>query len=102
MIVSGIFWGFILASIGFSAAGLVNRSPRFLFVAAGLALPLAFYLALTPRFRWMGLFIPVPQMIAGLVVRRLPWLAVALASFFPAFVVWMTTLAGSSRSVPAV
>jgi hypothetical protein len=102
MIAMLIFWGSIFASLGFSVAGLLQRSPRLLFFATAFALPWALYLSATPRLGWFGLLILVPQLLAGLVVRRLPWLAIALAFSFPCIVVWLTSLVGSSHSVPAV
>jgi hypothetical protein len=87
-----IFWGCIAMSIVLSAWGVGRRSTRLLFLAALFAVPLTFYLVATPRFRWVGLLLPVPQLMAGIVVKRSRPLAILLASAFPCFVVWLETI----------
>jgi hypothetical protein len=101
MMVAVIFWGCSGASIVLSVLGLVKRSPPLLFLAAAFATPLALYLTATPRFRTVGLLIPVPQLLSGLVVRRAPWLAIVLASFFPCFVAWLEILVYASNQQAA-
>jgi hypothetical protein len=102
MIVAVVFWACIAAAVTLSGVGLTIRSPRVLFVAAALQIPLALYLAATPRFRWFGLLLPVPQVVAGLVVRRSRWLAVVLSSFFACFVVWLEIVVFQSNQRAAV
>ncbi len=87
-----IFWGCIATSIVLSAWGVGRRLPRLLFLAAIFAVPLTLYLVATPRFRWVGLLLPVPQVLAGSVVKRSRPLALIFASVFPCFVVWLETM----------
>ncbi len=52
-------WPAIVASIALSAMGIVRRRPKWLVVAAIVALPFSLYLAGTPAFGWLGLSIPL-------------------------------------------
>ena len=56
-------WPAILLSIALSAVGIVRKRPRWLVVAAIVALPFSLYLAGTPAFGWLGLSIPL--LLAG-------------------------------------
>ena len=51
-------WPAILASIALSAIGIVRKRPKWLVVAAIVALPFSLYLAGSPAFRWFGVAIP--------------------------------------------
>lgn len=92
MTVTILFWICTLASIVLSACGVSSRSPRLLFLAAVFAVPLTLYLVANPGFRWGGLLLPIPQALAGVVVKRSRPLAIVLASVFPCFVVWLETV----------
>ena len=52
-------WPAILVSIALSAMGIVRRKPKWLVVAAFIALPFSLYLAGSPLFGWLGLTIPL-------------------------------------------
>jgi hypothetical protein len=56
-------WPAILASIALSIMGIVRRRPKWLVVAAIVALPFSLYLAGSPAFGWLGLSIPL--LLAG-------------------------------------
>jgi len=56
-------WPAILLSIALSAIGIVRKRPKWLVVAAILALPFSIYLVGSPAFRWFGLAIPL--LLAG-------------------------------------
>jgi hypothetical protein len=84
-----IFWGSTVLSACFSVAGVVTRKPWLLVVAALLAIPLAFYLGASPRFKIWAFFLPVPQAIAAGVVRRSALLATLLLIPFASFTVWL-------------
>jgi len=86
-----LFWAATLTSMVLSAVGVGARSPRLLMAAAACALPLSLYLAATPRFQWFGLLLPLPQVLAGIVIPRSRPMAIILASVFPGFVLWLET-----------
>ncbi len=56
-------WPAILVSIALSIMGIVRRRPKWLVVAAIVALPFSLYLAGSPAFGWLGLSIPL--LLAG-------------------------------------
>ena len=97
-----LFWVATLTSMVLSAVGVSTRSRRLLMIAGACALPLSLYLAATPRFQWFGLLLPVPQVLAGIVIERSRPMAIVLASVFPGFVVWLeTTIMLSNASAAA-
>ena len=51
-------WPAILVSISLSITGIVRQRPKWLVVAACVALPFSLYLAGSPAFRWFGLATP--------------------------------------------
>ena len=59
-------WPAILASISLSAMGIVRKRPKWLVVAAIVALPFSLYLAGSPAFRWFGLAMPLLLVGAGI------------------------------------
>ena len=71
----------ILASIGLAAMGIMRRRPKWLVVAAILALPFSFYLAGSPFFGWLGLSIPLLLAGAGISIHHhrtnVAWLLLA-------------------------
>lgn len=78
MIVSITFWGSIIAAVAVSIAATIRRSPALFVAAAIFVLPPALYTGASLRFQTLGFLLSVLPLIAALVVRRLPWLAVAL------------------------
>ncbi len=56
-------WPAILVSIALSIMGIVRGRPKWLVVAAFVALPFSLYLAGSPAFGWLGLSIPL--LLAG-------------------------------------
>ena len=51
-------WPAIMVSIALSVTGIVRQKPKWLVIAAIVALPFSLYLAGSPVFRWLGLAIP--------------------------------------------
>lgn len=54
-----LFWPFIIASILISLIGIYFKKSYFLLISALLIVPLALYLAATPRFSLRGLILPL-------------------------------------------
>jgi hypothetical protein len=75
-----LFWGAVGLSLFLTALGLYLRSKLVLFVAAFWGLPLALYLAATPRFGILGYTLTAVQLVVAFVVRWRFWVAVVLAS----------------------
>ena len=67
----------VLAAIGF-----LSRSWAVLVVAGVLALPLAIYLSMTPRFRGVGLLFALPLFVAAPFAKKRRLLAGALVAIF--------------------
>ena len=65
-----VFWGSTLLSVALSIAGVVRRSPWFLFAGALLAVPAALYLGATPRFRPWAYGLPFLQVGAAVAAGR--------------------------------
>ncbi len=59
-------WPAILLSIALSAVGIVRKRPKWLVVAAIVALPFSLYMAGSPAFRWFGLAVPFLLVGAGI------------------------------------
>ena len=59
-------WPAILLSIALSAVGIVRKRPKWLVVAAIVALPFSLYLVGSPAFRWFGLAVPFLLVGAGI------------------------------------
>jgi len=92
MIISAIFIGGTILSIILSGFGVARRSPGLLIIAAALAAPLAYYLGATPIFRIVGFFLPLPQLLAALIVRRQRWLAIVLVVPIVALALWLAVI----------
>jgi hypothetical protein len=88
-VVPFVFWGSAVLSIGLSIAGVVRRSGFLLVGAAILAVPMAFYLGASPRFRTWGFLLPCLQILAAVVVKRSAVLAAALLVPFVSLIVWL-------------
>jgi len=85
-----IGWPAILAALALCVIGLVRRKPGWLFVAAAVAAPFSLYLAGTPRFRWLGFFLPLLLMGAGIAVRnRRVDVGCALVALFACAAAWL-------------
>jgi hypothetical protein len=102
MFVVILFWLCTLGSVALSVVGVSVRSRAALVISGFLAMPLALYFAGTPRFAWLGLLLPLPQLLASAVIQRSRPLAIALASVFPCFVVWLeaTVLPSNPVAIP--
>jgi hypothetical protein len=84
-----IFWGSTVLSAGFSVAGVLTRKPWLPVVGAILAIPLAFYLGASPRFKIWAFSLPVLRAIAAGVVRSSALLATLIVVPFVSFTVWL-------------
>ena len=75
-------WPAFLVAILLSLAGIIRRKPIYLAVATLFATPMGLYLAVTPRFAWIGLIFPISLAVAGVAVRKqrikLAWALVTL------------------------
>lgn len=98
MIVGVIFWGCPFLSVALSIAGLVRRSPALLIAAAVLAVPISFYIGLTPLFRWFGFFLPALLLAAAVVVKRRRLPAVVLVGIFIVLPAWWIVAAVASNA----
>ena len=56
-------WPAILLAVVLSVMGILRRKPVWLAVAATVVIPFSFYLAGSPRFRWIGLAIPLNRVL---------------------------------------
>ena len=63
-------WPAVIATFALCVAGIVRKRSGFLLAAAIIVLPFSAYLAATPRFRWIGLLIPLSIAIAALAIKR--------------------------------
>ena len=63
-------WPSIVLALGLSAVGILRRESVWLFVGAGLLLPISLYLAGNPRFGGLGLALPFLVAGAGIAVKR--------------------------------
>lgn len=63
-------WPLIMLALGVGGLGIYLSKSGLLYLAALLALPLSLYLAITPRFAFVGLLVPAALAISGLVLRR--------------------------------
>lgn len=74
-------WPAIMVAVGLSVAGIVRKKPKWLVVAAIIVIPFSFYLAGSPKFRWVGLMFPLLLGIAAIAVKRdripVAWLLLA-------------------------
>ena len=72
-------WPAVAIMLVLSAIGIKRRKAVWLFVGAGLLLPISIYLATTPRFGWLGLAVPLLVAGAGVaVIKRRTKVALAL------------------------
>lgn len=62
----------MLASLLLSLVGIVERRPLWLYAGAVLFAPMAWYLGMTPRFRYVAWFLPLFQVASAMQVRRSP------------------------------
>ncbi len=62
-------WPAIMVSIALSVTGIVRQRPKWLVIAAIVALPFSLYLAGSPAFGWLGLSIPLLLAGAGVASR---------------------------------
>jgi hypothetical protein len=92
MILSVVFIGGTVPSTILSGFGIARRSPALLVIAAVLAAPLAYYLGATPRFRTIGFFLPLPQLLAAVVVRQQRWLATLLVIPLLVVAMWLAVV----------
>jgi hypothetical protein len=85
-------WPFIILSILASAAGILTKRAAWLLLGAFLAVPFAFYIGGTPRFRIVGFFLPLLHLAAALAVqkgwRRLAWLFILPYVALAAWLAW--------------
>ena len=63
-------WPAIVTALAFSAIGIKRGQAFWLFVGAGLLLPICIYLAGSPRFGWLSLTLPFIVVAAGVAVHR--------------------------------
>ncbi len=74
-------WPAIVGSISLSIMGIVRQRPKWLVIAAIVALPFSLYLAGSPVFRWLGLAIPFLLVGAGIATNydktRVAWTLLA-------------------------
>jgi hypothetical protein len=74
-------WPAILVSISLSITGIVRQRPKWLVVAAFVALPFSLYLAGSPAFRWFGVAIPFLLVGASIAINydktRIAWTLLA-------------------------
>ena len=83
-------WPAILLAVVLSVMGILRRKPVWLAVAATVVIPFSFYLAGSPRFRWIGLAIPLLLFGASIAVYRCrPALAWFLLVPFVGVVGWL-------------
>jgi hypothetical protein len=101
LIVPLIFWGSTILSICFSVAGVLTRRPWLLMAGAVLAIPVAFYLGASPRFKVWAFFLPVLQAVAAGLVRRSAVLAGALLIPLVGFTVWLAVAVIKQNAVAA-
>lgn len=90
MVFFNFYWMMIFAAVILSVTGLIFRKSVLLYLAAVLVLPLALYLAATPRFHLWGLAFPF--LFAGsaiLIQRKRRWLSVMLSVPVYLLVAWL-------------
>ena len=63
-------WPAIVLALALSAIGIMRRQSVWLFVGAGLLLPISIYLAGSPRFGWLSLAVPLLVVGAGVAVKQ--------------------------------
>lgn len=83
-------WPFILLAILALVAGIVWKRAAWVLVGAFLSIPFSLYLAATPRFRLVGVLLPLLHVAAAFVVRReRRWLAGLLILPYISIVLWI-------------
>lgn len=83
-------WPFILLAIVAMVAGIVWNKAAWVLVGALLSIPFSFYLAATPRFRLVGILLPLFNLAAAYALRRdRRWLAGLLILPFIAVAIWI-------------
>ena len=63
-------WPVLLAALALSGFGTFHKRPWCLYTATILVFPISFYLAVTPRFTYVGLLVPLALLLAGLAIKR--------------------------------
>ncbi len=63
-------WPVLLAALALSGFGTFHKRPWCLFTASILIFPVSLYLAVTPRFTFVGLLAPLALLLAGLAIKR--------------------------------
>lgn len=83
-------WPAITASLVLAVAGILQRRPSLVVPAGILSIGFAWYFSMTPRFRAMGLLIPLLLFGAAWAVsRRLAWVAWVLLAPILIFAGWL-------------
>lgn len=83
-------WPAIITSLGFSFVGVARKQYKLILIGTLLAVPFAWYLNATPRFRGIGALLPVLQLGAALTVYRgHAWLALLLLLPFVSITFWL-------------
>lgn len=83
-------WPFILLAVLALVAGILWKKAAWVVMGAVLSLPFSLYLAASPRFRLVALFLPLLHVAAAFAVRRdRRWLAGLLILPFLAVVAWI-------------
>ncbi len=93
-----LLWAPTLGSLLLTLVGLVERRPFWLYTAALLFVPMAWYLSLTPRFRYIGWILPLCQVAAASQVRRSRSVAVLLLTPVAGVTAWLGVLVGLSHA----
>jgi hypothetical protein len=83
-------WPFMILAILVMITGIVLKKAAWILVGALLSIPFSLYLAATPRFRLVGIILPLFNLAAAYVVRRnRRWLAALLIVPFIAVALWL-------------
>jgi hypothetical protein len=80
-------WPVIVLSILVPFSGILYKRATWVLIGAFLAIPFSFYLGATPRFHWMGMFLPALHLAAAYAVQQgRRWLACLI--LLPAWLPW--------------
>ncbi len=85
-------WPVIVLSILVPFFGILHKRAVWVLVGAFLAIPFSFYLGATPRFRLIGMFLPLLHLAAAYAVRQgrrwLAWLMLLPYAVLAAWLAW--------------
>ncbi|RFB13530.1 hypothetical protein DZB84_16285 [Bacillus sp. HNG] len=74
-----LFWPFMIGSLILSIFAIRLKKPSLLVISSILILPMALYLAATPRFEIWGLIFPLFYVGAAVsLAKRIKWLSILL------------------------